>query len=79
MLKGRMVRRGWMLLGLLVFSAGALAEEGRSGAGRYEALPLAGAEGGKVGGRPCLDLERERTHHCTGRPPPLWRRLYLSG
>jgi hypothetical protein len=41
------MRTGWMLLGLLAVSAGAWADE----AGRYEALPLAGAEGGKGGGR----------------------------
>lgn len=45
------MRTGWMLLGLLALSAGALAEEGRAGAGRYEALPLTGAEGGKGGSR----------------------------
>lgn len=45
------MRTGWMLLGLLAVSAGALAEEGRADVGRYEALPLAGAEGSKGGGR----------------------------
>lgn len=40
------MRTGWVLVGLLAWSTGALAEEGR-----YEALPLAGAEGGKGGGR----------------------------
>jgi hypothetical protein len=39
-MKGCMMRTGWMLLGLLAVSAGAWADE----AGRYEALPLAGAE-----------------------------------
>jgi hypothetical protein len=36
----------WILLGLLALSAGALA-----GDERYQALPLAGAEGGQGGGR----------------------------
>ena len=40
------MRTGWMLLGLLTLSTGALAEDGR-----YEALPLAGTEGGKGGAR----------------------------
>jgi hypothetical protein len=40
-----------MLLGLLALSTVAHAEDGRAGAGRYEALPLAGADGGKGGGR----------------------------
>ena len=40
------MRTGWMLLGLLALSAGASAEDGR-----YQALPLAGAEGSKGGGR----------------------------
>ena len=46
-MKGSMMRTGWMLLGLLAVSASAWADE----AGRYEALPLAGAEGGKGGAR----------------------------
>ena len=41
-----MMRTGWMLLGLLALSTAALAGEGR-----YEALPLAGADGGKGGAR----------------------------
>jgi hypothetical protein len=45
------MRTGWMLLGLLALPGGALAEDARTEAGRYEALPLAGAEGGKGGGR----------------------------
>ena len=45
------MRTGWMLVGLLALSTGAHAEEGRAGVGRYEALPLAGADGGKGGGR----------------------------
>lgn len=45
------MRTGWMALGMLVLSAAAPADEGRVGVGRYEALPLAGAEGGKGGGR----------------------------
>ena len=40
------MRTGWMLLGLLALSTGAQAEDGR-----YQALPLAGAEGSKGGGR----------------------------
>lgn len=40
------MRTGWMLLGLLALSAGAYAEDGR-----YQALPLRGAEGGQGGGR----------------------------
>lgn len=50
-MKGCMMRRGWMLLGLLALSDAALADEGRAGEGRYEALPLAGADGGKGGAR----------------------------
>lgn len=45
------MRTRWMGLGLLALSAAALADEGRAGVGRYEALPLAGADGGKGGGR----------------------------
>ncbi len=40
------MRTGWVLLGLLTLSTGALAENER-----YQALPLAGAEGGKGGAR----------------------------
>lgn len=40
------MRTGWMLAGLLILAGGAQAEDGR-----YQALPLAGAEGGKGGGR----------------------------
>lgn len=40
------MRTGWVLLGLLMLSTGALAENER-----YQALPLAGAEGGKGGAR----------------------------
>ncbi|OGU34620.1 MAG: hypothetical protein A2199_03680 [Hydrogenophilales bacterium RIFOXYA1_FULL_63_33] len=40
------MRTGWILAGLLIFANGAQAEDGR-----YQALPLAGAEGGKGGGR----------------------------
>lgn len=40
------MRTVWMLLGLLVMSGGALGEDSR-----YEAFPLAGADGGKGGGR----------------------------
>lgn len=45
------MRTGWMVLGLLAVSTAALAAEGGAGVGRYEALPLAGADGGKGGGR----------------------------
>ena len=45
------MRTRWMLLGALALTGSALAEDGRAGAGRYEALPLAGAEGSKGGGR----------------------------
>jgi hypothetical protein len=45
------MRTGWIVLGLWVMSTGALAEEGHTDVGRYQALPLAGAEGGKGGGR----------------------------
>lgn len=45
------MRRGWMVLGLLALSTAALADEGRAGIGRYEALPLDGTDGGKGGGR----------------------------
>ena len=40
------MRTGWMLLGALALSGSVLAESGR-----YEALPLAGADGSKGGGR----------------------------
>lgn len=50
-MKGCAMRTGWMLVALLAVPAGAGAEEGRAGIGRYEALPLAGAEGGKGGAR----------------------------
>ncbi|WP_298636958.1 hypothetical protein [uncultured Thiobacillus sp.] len=45
-MKGRAMRIGWVLLGLLTLSTGALAENER-----YQALPLAGTEGGKGGAR----------------------------
>jgi hypothetical protein len=45
-MKGCVMRTGWLLLGLLALSTAALAGEGR-----YEALPLAGADGGKGGAR----------------------------
>lgn len=48
------MRTGWMLLGLLAVSGGAWAEDGR-----YEALPLAGVEGGKGGGRAFILDTRE--------------------
>ena len=40
------MRTGWMVLGMLAMSAGALAE-----GERYQALPLAGGEGSKSGAR----------------------------
>jgi len=40
-----------MLWGMLAMSAAVHAEDGRAGVGRYESLPLAGAEGSKGGGR----------------------------
>jgi len=40
------MRTRWMLLGGLLLSASVLAEDGR-----YQALPLADADGGKGGGR----------------------------
>ncbi|MBW8371068.1 MAG: hypothetical protein K0M66_08850 [Thiobacillus sp.] len=48
------MRTGWVLLGVLVMSAGAYADDGR-----YEALPLAGAEGSKGGGRALILDTRE--------------------
>jgi hypothetical protein len=45
-MKGCAMKTGWMLVGLLAVSAGAYADEGR-----YQALPLAGGEGSKGGGR----------------------------
>ncbi len=40
------MRTGWMLLSLLTLSASVFAEDGR-----YQALPLSGAEGSKTGAR----------------------------
>lgn len=40
------MRKGWMLAGLLVLASAAQADDGR-----YQALPLAGADGAKGGGR----------------------------
>jgi hypothetical protein len=40
-----------MVLGALLLSGHVLADDGRAETGRYEALPLAGAEGGKGGAR----------------------------
>ncbi len=48
------MRTGWMLLGLLAITTGTHADDGR-----YEALPLAGAEGGKGGGRAFILDTRE--------------------
>ena len=44
------MRTGWILMGLLAIAGQASGEDGRSGIGRYEALPLAGVDG-KGGGR----------------------------
>jgi hypothetical protein len=41
-----MKKTGWVLLGLIALSTGALASDER-----YQALPLAGAEGGQGGAR----------------------------
>ncbi len=48
------MRAGWMMLGLLALSAGAYAEDGR-----YQALPLSGAEGGKTSARAFILDTRE--------------------
>jgi hypothetical protein len=40
------MRTEWMLVGVLALSAGAYADDGR-----YQALPLAGGEGSRGGGR----------------------------
>jgi hypothetical protein len=46
-MKGRAMKTtGWIMLGLLALSTAALADEER-----YQALPLAGAEGGQGGAR----------------------------
>lgn len=45
------MRGTWMLAGVLWLATGAHADDGRAGIGRYEALPLAGADGGKGGAR----------------------------
>jgi hypothetical protein len=58
-MKGCVMRAGWMLCVVLAMSAAAQAEDGRAGAGRYEALPLAGAEGSKGGGRAFILDTRE--------------------
>lgn len=48
------MRTGWLLLGLLAISVGAHAEDGR-----YQALPLAGSDGGKGGARAFILDTRE--------------------
>lgn len=45
------MRKAWMIIGALVLSGQAPADDGRAVAGRYEALPLAGTDGGKGGAR----------------------------
>jgi hypothetical protein len=45
-MKGRAMKTGWIMLGLLALSTAALADEER-----YQALPLADAEGGQGGAR----------------------------
>ncbi len=48
------MRLTWVLWGLLALSSGAAAEDGR-----YQALPLAGVDGGKGGGRAFILDTRE--------------------
>ena len=48
------MRTRWLMVGILVLATQAQAEEGR-----YEALPLAGADGGKGGGRALIVDTRE--------------------
>lgn len=48
------MRTRWLIVGILVLATQAQAEEGR-----YEALPLAGADGGKGGGRALIVDTRE--------------------
>lgn len=48
------MRTGWLLLGLLALSAGALADDER-----YQALPLAGTEGSQGGARAFILDTRE--------------------
>jgi hypothetical protein len=50
-MKGCAMRTGWTILGVLVLSTAALAEDGHAEVGRYQALPLAGADSSKGGGR----------------------------
>jgi hypothetical protein len=54
MMKGCTMRTRWILLGLLALPAVAAAENGR-----YEALPLAGAEGSQGSGRALILDTRE--------------------
>jgi len=49
-----MMRTRWLMVGILALATQAQAEEGR-----YEALPLAGADGGKGGGRALIVDTRE--------------------
>jgi len=48
------MRTRWLMVGILALATQAQAEEGR-----YEALPLAGADGGKGGGRALIVDTRE--------------------
>ena len=48
------MRTRWLMVGILLLATQAQAEEGR-----YEALPLAGADGGKGGGRALIVDTRE--------------------
>lgn len=48
------MRTRWMAMGLLVLASGVLADEGR-----YQALPLAGADGSRGGGRAFILDTRE--------------------
>lgn len=48
------MRTRWLIVGILLLATQAQAEEGR-----YEALPLAGADGGKGGGRALIVDTRE--------------------
>ena len=53
------MRTEWILMGVLALSAAVQAGDGRADAGRYEAFPLPGAEGNRVGGRAFILDTRE--------------------
>lgn len=57
------MRAAWMIGALapvwMLAVPGAAADDARAGAGRYEALPLAGSEGGKGGARTFILDTRE--------------------